>query len=375
MQRLLVLVLSLTLAVAGFAANLTVVVNGKTVQVPMVEVNGKVFVDVAALAKLLNGAAYDAAAKKLVIGATTGTTGTPQLAGDNGELAKVYTMRKSDPLYFALLKAEFSVAPIRIGDKVHSASADGKLLVLHFTVQNPNTTDRLVRWDSLRFMVVDALNVNHPCRATWGDALTRQDVAVLLKPAQKLEMYTVIPVPAAGEIPKLMVQSNRDDDGPVLRYDLRGKVKPLSAPVADPADATGATARSEVPAQLNTSYGLQTLNVTVEKTELITTALDIAPPANGGRFLVATLLVKNLLPRESRLRWDTMRVTLLSTDGEKLRYISMLLATANRRFDQMLDADGEARVRIYCEVPKDATPQTLAISQGDSRAYVFPMAN
>lgn len=373
MKRFLMLALLVTLGVTALAGNVNVVVNGKTVPVPATVVNGKTFVDLAALAKLLDGASYDAKAHKLVLAGSSGATGTAQLAGDNGELGKLYAMRKGDPLYFTLAKAEFTVNPVRIGDTLLSAKADEKLLVLRFTVQNPNKTDRLVRFDSLRFMVVDAQNVNHQCRAQWGDALTSQQVGLLLKPAQKLEMYTAIPVPAAGEIPKLMVQSNVDNDGPVLRYDLRGKVVALPAPIADPADATGATALKEVPAQMNTSYGLDEFAVTMEKSEFVTTALDAGPPSNGGRYLVVTLLVKNLLTRDNLLRWDAFRLALVSADGETLRYRTTLMATANRPFSSQVKPDGEVRVRLYFEVPNDAVPQSLTISQRDSHKYVFPI--
>lgn len=375
MRRFLMFALLLSLGVAVLAANLTVVVNGKAVPVPMVTVNGKAYVDVAALAKLLNGATYDAKALKLILSSGAGSTGTAQLAGDNGELTKLFTLRKDDPLYFSLLKAEFTVNPVLVGDKLYSAKSDEKLLILHFTIQNPNKTDRFIRWDSLRFMVVDALNVNHACRADWGDELTHQPVQLSLKPAQKLAIYTVIPVPAAGEIPKLMVQSNQDDDGPVLRYDLRGKIAPLPVPIADPADATGATARKEVPAQLNTSYGLDEFAVTVEKTEFVTTALDTTPPPAGGRFLVLTMLVKNLTTRDNLLRWDAFRLSLISTDGEVLKYRTMLLATANRPFASPIKPGSDVRVRLYFEVSKDAVPQSLTISQRDSHLYVFPMQN
>ena len=50
-------------------------------------------------------------------------------------------------------------------------------------------------------------------------------------------------VPAAGVVPKLIVE--REQGAPVIRYDLRGKVKALPQPFADPSDTTGATARED----------------------------------------------------------------------------------------------------------------------------------
>lgn len=373
MYRFLALLLLCTLGLAALAANVTVVINGKTIVVPVIVQNGKKFIDLAALVRGLGAdATFNAATGKLVIGSGGGSAGTSQLPGDAGELGKVYSMRKGDPLFFSLVRAEFTVGPVLVGERLFTARADEKLLVLHFTVQNPNKADRRVRWDSLRLMAVDALEVNHRVDAQWGDEQTKQDVNLLLKPAQKLAMYTVVTLPAKGEVPKLMVQSNVDNDGPVLRYDLRGKVTPLPATFADPADPTGATAREQIPAETGTAYPLSQFNVTVEKFEYVTTALETRAPNAGERFLVATLAVTANTPRPELLRGDSFRLALTSTDGELLRYEGMLLASAGRRFQGTVKQGEDTRVRLYFTIPKDATPKTLTIRREDAgRAFVY----
>jgi len=358
----------------------TVMLNGKPVVVPVIEANGKAFVDIAALMKLLGGsAAFDADAHKLMI-STTGSTpattatssGTPELAGDNGVPGKIYTLRKSDPLYFCLLGAEYTTSQLIIGESLYVPAAEEKLLVLHFTVQNPQKAEMLARSDSLRFTAVDAMNVNHESIENWGDAQSHKPVDLMLKPAQKIEAYTAIIVPAKGIVPKLMVQSNRDDDGPVLRYDLHGKVTALAAPIADPADQTGATALTEVPAKMNTAYPYQKFDITVEKFTYTTDKLDADAPEEGGRFLVVTLLIKNKAPTPSLLRNDQITPTLTSTDGEDLKYTSSLLfATTARSIDQDLKVGQEMRARIYFTVPKGTAGKTFTLKEGNSRAYLF----
>jgi hypothetical protein len=371
---LLALTLVACLALAGAA---TVTVNGKTVAVPMIEKDGKAYVDAAALMKVLGGkASYDAKAHKVAItaaGAPTGSAaaGTAQLAGDNGEFNKIYTLRKDRQLYFSLKSAAYTTARVCIGNRSYYPKADEKLLLLRFTIQNPQKEDTFVRGDGLKFMAVDAMNVNHSAPIEWGDAESRNYVAINLKPAQKLEVYTVITVPAKGEIPKLMVQPN--DDGPVLRYDLRGKVTPLPAPIADPNDEKGASARPTVPAQPGVTYPYAAFDITVEKTEYATTTIGKTTLKKGERCFIATLLLKNLNPGEKYLRFDSITPVLTSTDGEPLRYCEMLLATADRPVAMPVRPDSETRVRLTFLVPEGATAKTLALKEGDTRIYEYAL--
>ena len=392
-MKRLVFPLCLLLAVSSAFAATTVTVNGKAAPLTVVDVAGKAYVDVAALMQLLGGkATYDASAGKLYISSSGGAGGggggaapaataakvaawgTPQLPGDNGKLGEVYKLSVDRPLYFRLNSAQFTVNQVRIGDRAWTPDANQKLLVLNFSLQNPLKQDEVVRFDALRFTAVDAMNVNHECDADWGDALTKGSLEMALKPAQRIDAYTVIPVPAKGPVPKLMVQPPGENDGPVLRYDLRDQVQPLQAPVADPADPSGTTALETVPAQLNTPYSLGSFDVTVEKYGYVTTALDDDAPAEGDRYFTVTLLCKNKDTDEPTLRFDTFVARLMDADGQELEFRNMVGGTGNRAFEQAVKPDSETRVRIYFTVPKDAKAQTLSLQEGKSRTYVFDVA-
>ena len=52
-------------------------------------------------------------------------------------------------------------------------------------------------------------------------------------------------------------------------------------------------------------------------------------------------------------------------------HLDALLATANRDFSQEVKAGQEARVRLIITVPDGATPNTLALKEGESRVYTF----
>lgn len=374
MTRIALTLLLLCLSLSTFAAA-TVTVNGKTVAIPVIETNGKAYVDVQALMKAVGGTAtYDAKTHKVAVTTSTagsGASGTAQLAGDNGEFGKLYSIRKDVPLFFTLLRAEYTTEQVAVGDRTYVPAQDEKLLVLHFTVQNPNKTDSLVRSDSLRFMAVDAKEVNHNGEL-WGDEETKARLDMMLKPAQKIAGYTVISVPASGVVPKLMVQPAGYDNGPVLRYDLRGKVTALKAPIADPADATGATALVTVPAVMHTAYPMKEFDLTVEKTEFATaTMLDNYTAKNGERFLLVNITANNNASMPDLLRSDTFKAFAYSADGEEFRMRGLLFATSDRRIDQMVPPSNELRGRIYFVIPKGVTLTKFTVQEDKSRVYAY----
>jgi hypothetical protein len=375
---------ALLLAATGlnaFAANITLVINGKATSVPVIESNGKAYIDATALAQYLGWkATYESANAKLYVntapvagGTTTAAadTGIPQMPGPDATIGQVYKLGVGNPTYFRLTSAEFTTHPVVIGAALYTQTAKEKLLLLKFTVQNPQKQDMFVRGDSLKFTAVDAKNVNHQGVDDWGDQGNKSQISMSLKPAQTVELYTVVVVPAAGRVPKLIVQMAGEDNAPVLRYDLRDKVPGLQPPVADPQDDSGATALEEVPAQLGTAYPCESFDVTVEKYEYSTATLEGQTPEEGERFLVATLLMKNNSPTDLFMRYDTLAPVLTSTDGNELKYVGMLAAGGTQGFAQNVKGEAQVRVRLYFTVPKDATPKTLAIREGESRSYLY----
>lgn len=304
-----------------------------------------------------------------------------QLAGNNGVFGTVYSIRKDSPLYFRLKSAEYTTEQVSIGETLYVPKADEKLLVLHFTVQNPLKTQQFVRYDSLSFTAVDSENNNHEGNNDWGDddAKAHPRIAADMKPAQTFNVITVIVVSAKGSIPKLMVMPG-DDNGPVLRYALapdstapkQNKPGALTAPMADTSDPTGYTALETVPGVVGTAYPYASLDVKVEKFEYTKNAIgDNIIEEEGEQFFLVTILMKNDTPSEQFVRWDTFSPILTSTDGEELSYIDMFFASSNRPYAQDMKAGAEVRTRMLFKIPKDVTPKTLALKEDESRTYEF----
>jgi len=333
------------------------------------------------LMKLLGGSAlFNAGADALAISLPTGgigSLGASELPGEDGKLGTIYTLRKHEPVFFCLQSVEYSLTPVALDSGLYMPNPDEKLLVLHFTVQNPNQKeDLLARNRMLRIIAVDSTDTNITCDG-WGNPDTHASIDIRLKPAQKISCYAAISVPAKGFVPKLIVQPDWDNDGGVLRYDLHGKVKPLVAPYADPADATGATALATVPAELNKPYPFASLEVTLQKMEYTTTIRSDDKLKDGERALMLTWHVKNLHPDKERIRDMAFSRTLLSVDGEELACNSdVLFASSLRVVDQTMPTGGELTLRCYFKVPKDFTPKAVKIKQNwyrGARTYVYPV--
>jgi hypothetical protein len=297
--------------------------------------------------------------------------GTTQLAGDNGQIGITYTIGKSTPLNITLTDGEYTVCRVNQGDMPIAPLADEKLLVLRYTLQNPNKTVTECDWGSLNFTAVDGSNDNHDAAGVLH-AETGQRLSIVLKPAQKVSAMAIFRVPARGEVPKLIVE--RASGEPVLRYDLRGKVKPLPAPFSAPEDPTGATARTaDVPAEMGQSYPLMQFDAKLVSAGYAAGPFGEHEPAEGNRFLVAVFTIKNQGRAKVEYDWGTFRATLRAADGEKTDARCLLKSARNELANAGLDPGEESSMRVVFELPKEMAAKSVSFAEGDSRSYRFDL--
>lgn len=291
--------------------------------------------------------------------------GTNQLPGDFGQFGQTYTIGKHSPLNFTLVSAEYMVGRYSAGSETIVPSEGQKLLVLHYTVHNPTPEPQDFDWGSIHFTVVDRKDVNHENKSLVVRDGTTETVSVTLKPAQKLNVQTVIVVPADGVIPKLIVQ--RDSESAVVRYDLRGKVKPLPAPFADTEDTAGATVRKLVPAQVGTFYPLGAYDVRLDSVTYTTTPVGdgegAETPGEGKRYAIINVTVRNAATAEYDYQWGTFAPELKDADGEKYPYNNQVLkATRNESASGTLKPGEEIRLRYYYTISTEATAKTFSLA-------------
>ncbi|HWG84137.1 MAG TPA: hypothetical protein VNT60_01545 [Deinococcales bacterium] len=376
---------SLAAVVAFAQAGYSFTINGKQVPLDVVEKNGKVYVDASAAFKALGASVTFDKAKKSYVIVTAGQNqvqavqGTTQLAGGEGVIGKTYSLgRTDDALNFTLNAVEYTVTRLTNGSEVVIPKADEKLIVLHYTVQNPQKREMSLTWSSFKFTAVDARDTNHvgqpyPVR----DGTTERISSLSLKPAQKIDLMSYWMVPAAGITPKLIVE--RGSNNPVLRYDLRGKVKGLAAPFADSADVSGATAREEVPAATGSYYPLGTFDLKLESVSFTTDPILGNKAREGKRFLVVTFSMRNGSGKsagEASYGWSTIRVEGRDADGDSFEFEGdKAKATRDERSDGRLKPGEETRFRAFAEIPADLSVKSITVREGQSRSYTFDVSS
>jgi len=290
------------------------------------------------------------------------TLGTQQLKGEFGKIGDTYTLGKSNPWNVKLSSAEYTVASLRVGDGLKFPNMDEKFLVLHFTVHNPQKGLALMRFDTFRITAVDSSSKNWEGTHTLNLESTKEAVSQNIKPAQKIDVYKVVVVPAAGEIPKIIVTGS---DNLVIRYDLLGKVKPLPEPFADPNDKTGATALAVVPAKIGVTYDAGCFTVSVDGISYSEGPINGKNAGPGGRFLVLNMTAKNINTFPLPFRFDTFRFKGADMDGADLDWgRNILRASSDKTLSMTCEIGQEIKFRTYYIVEKGVTPMYVRVAGG-----------
>ena len=319
--------------------------------------------------------------------AQPGTLGTHQMAGGEGVFGETYTVTDDGsygPMNFTLTSAEYTTERLPFTTDFAAVPKVGeKLLVLHYRVKNPNTSDFYFK-PSLIFQTVAA------------DGLTRSDieysrrltqriaVADTLKPGQGYDdLVTCAVVPALSGTPKIILQFGRVGTADkVIRYTLgtsKNPVKAVPAPYADPADLTGATALTEIPAKIGTSYVAGIYDLT-----LLSAAYSPGPfgetiAEDGKQFLVVAVSVTNKTWAQNYFK-DALSPVLLTSDDEKTTSCSVFKSKRDEPWEgRQVEAGETVTVRLLFQIPKDTTAKTLKLSEavdnsgGYSHALVYDL--
>jgi hypothetical protein len=296
-----------------------------------------------------------------------------QTPGDNGKIGMTYTLGKgSDAFNVTLLSAEYTTR-VMLQDGVIVAPENEKLLVLHYTAHNPGSGESSFNWSSLKFTAVDAENVSRVAMGIAARKDTTENCDVRLKPAEQVEVFTVFKVPAKAVIRRIVVQ--RGEQQPVLRLDLgNNEIKGLPAPVSDPADPTGAIARSEVPGLKDTFYPLGLYDVKVLEAGYVTGKLGSMDPDEEGKFFVVNVQVKNASLQKRALNWAMLDSKLKTLEGEILPSERLIMARRSESVSGYLEPGAEFKARFYYKIPKDTEVTKFVIWEGaEGRRFLFDM--
>lgn len=296
--------------------------------------------------------------------------GTQQLAGDQAVPGQEFTLGQQNPMNFQLDSAEYTTSRVIIGNSVFWPAPDEKFLLLHFQFHNPRKAEALIRYDTFSYTAVDSTDTNRDCKRNLGVESTKQELNQRLKPGQRMAAYTFIAVPANATVPKLIVKAS---DNLVLRYDLTGKIKPLSGPTADPADQTGATALKSVLSEPGTWNQIGLWDCRVDSFSTSTTPIAGKSLPKGGSYFIANATVRNASPGENLFRFDTLQIQLADQDGIETRWSGWVLrGSSDQDLQARIPSGQEVKIRFMSAVPKGVEPRTFTVKrQGTAQSYVY----
>ncbi|MHB0999851.1 MAG: DUF4352 domain-containing protein [Armatimonadota bacterium] len=339
---------------------------------------------VLSLLLVFTSAAYSAVAKKPVKkpvvkkvvkpAAKPSTSFQPAkpMPGQWAEMNKPYYLGEGiELLVFTLKSAEFTASRVYFSDTIVNPGKSEKMLVLHFSIQNPTKSEYIINWATCRFTAVDSSDNNRESVGHIGQDKNKEKLDMSLKPAQKVDCYTCIKLPGDCLAPKLIVRPS--EDLAVLRYDLHGKVKALEPMFADPNDKTGATAVSDVKANKGQLCPGMMFDFTYDNIKFVSGPYADREPEEGYGWAVIEATIKNQSKDQQFINWATITPSLKGKSGT-IDFSTFASAEGTGSFDTTLDPGESVGVQYCFQVRNNAELRTFMLEEGeDARRYVWDL--
>lgn len=291
--------------------------------------------------------------------------GTKQLPGEFGKFGTTYTIGKDLPFNFTLLSAEYRVDRF-LGDDGSGIMGwmpkkDEKLLVLKYSVQNPNKTDARLWYGTFNIIGItgDDQNIQILNRPIIGSNKKYMDVQ--LKPAQKATLTAVMRVPGDGELPKLMIQCKYEPKAAVIRYDLRGKVAKLGTEFSE----DGFTPKKTFAGALDKWLPFPAFDVKVSSFAKNETPIASLGTPKGSTQWIAKVSVKGFADQANRLWYGCIDFSIKTADGDLIEprvQDRLLRMSSEQTFDGPIRVDEEMSFRLVVDLPDGVSPSELRLS-------------
>jgi hypothetical protein len=238
------------------------------------------------------------------------TKGTAPMPGGLGLFGQTYKIDKEGtPMNFTVLSANYAVGTYNINaSHAQNINADQKLLVIHYSIENPNTTDLYVTSWPL-FQAVDTKDVTTDDSGESRSVQDKTSLEKTLKPGQAIDdIVTYIIVPADTYIPKLILKyAPVGKDYKVIRYMMGTKnnmINALPTQFADPSDKSGSLALPQIPATVGTTYATGLCDMSVDSTSLAPGPFGTTTAEDGKQFLVAKITDTNKAWAQFYFKWS-----------------------------------------------------------------------
>ena len=284
---------------------------------------------------------------------STGVQAAVQMPGDNGKIGVPYQLgKKGEELVVTLEKAEFASRAFWASDAYFPGEKQ-RLLILTYAIQNPGTADRNFSGQSFSFTVVSPDDENYVCDGVTANGMAaihpdrRDRLNIQIKPAQKVRALVFISIHPKGPVNKLIVQ--RGKGTPVLRYDLKEKVKPMTGAFAD---NEGLDMREVGTALMTQTVDLGPWDIVVEKMTEEPAAIGDFTVDPGHKYVVLTVTIKNASMTPYPLHNSIILTKVTDADGSDAPETQYWAKNSTpERFTQMtLEPGAQVRLRMLYHV-------------------------
>lgn len=302
-----------------------------------------------------------------------------QMFGGEGQFDVQYSAKTLN-LAFKVKSLAYTVERFSIDGDTWTPKADEKLLIVRFGIKNPTKEDlyfgsrNLFQAVTANGQTLDDIGYSRRESSTTATADT-------LKPGQGYEdLLTCIVIPAQGTIKRLIFMDGRaGTQEEVTRYEL-GKtpnvVQPIPVPYADPAVATGAVPRLEIPAEFGKEYLAGDRNLTVNNVRYTNDAMGEGQekPEEGFRYLTGEVTVTNGTYAKAYFNNGYLGIKAVDANNEEVPNDNALLkGTRNEEFGAEIDAGKSVKVRFYFPVANDFKAAKLIVGEKIDGELVRPL--
>lgn len=296
---------------------------------------------------------------------TNPTLGTPQLPGDNGKLKTIYQLgEKGSELHFTLDSAAVALhyaAP----DDMFIAGKGQRLLILNFTVQNPQTKEMKLGAKSFAFTAVSPDDENYEFNGYLLHGTKKTHLDQSLKPAQKVKCIVVFAIHESGPINKLMVQRG---NAPLVRYDLTGKTDKMTSVFS----TDGIDAKSNG-GQIMVGHGFDMKGFGIKLTAIVpeTGKIKGYEPYKDYTYIVLTFQFTNKLERPNQVGFQYFTPELKDSSGQVISWNRDFLAPSADETMAQAVAPGEMIHARYYFMVKNSALRGLKLKYTDTTSERF----
>jgi hypothetical protein len=303
--------------------------------------------------------------------------GTTQQNGGEGVIGQTYTLCKGtdNARNFQITKLEYSVGNYLYngGDDDDTLSPDKKGLIVYMTIQNPQPREIYIGGSNIRLSGVDSKNQNVSTENEWYEQGTFRGVGTNLRPSQKINVIARFVLDTDVSLPKLIVD---DCNNAVWRFDLRGKVAPIPAPIADPAVPDGSSALLKFPAQFGVNYPCRMGTFRLDRVEYSSAAwFDGSNPPENGKWAILYFTVRNNTKKPQSV--GQVDLSVVDQDGIASSNYQWLYRASRDAYasEVQIPAGGEIQVRALAEVQSGVQPKALRLAYYGSRIAELDVSN